>query len=188
MTKIPGKVKVEAAGEEAEVDVNGGDEVILKYLLDRWILSHYWLSPTPQTPPTPTYTHSVHVSSTSNHWQGHSPNLRRPWDQVMLCKRIRGNWILLASAQEFSLQWSWVWCARNASSIGRRGIHRGAVHGSGGQGGGLWWRWWWLFGVTFLSNPLPCLMSPLLWFNFFTWGLLKPYTPHFTPPTAPSSN
>lgn len=78
-------------------------------------------------PRTLTYTHSVHVSSTSSYWQGRSPYLRRPWDQVMLRKRISGNWILLASAQEFSLQWSWVWCARNASSIGRRGIQRDAV-------------------------------------------------------------
>lgn len=78
---------------------------------------------------------SVHVSSTSNHLQGCSLNLRHLQDQVMVCKRISGNWILLAYAQEFSLQWSWVWCARNASSIGGRGIHQGKVQGSGKLGG-----------------------------------------------------
>lgn len=108
-------------------------------------------------PPTSTYTDTV--SSTSNHWQGRSPNLRRPRDQVMLRKRISGNWILLAQAQEFSLQWSWVWCARNASSIGRRGIHRGEVQRSGGQGGNGG-----SFGGSRFFSTVPCLISPHLWF------------------------
>lgn len=56
----------------------------------------FWSTIDYHSPPTLPYTHSVHVSSTSNYWQGCSPNLRWPWDQVMLPKRINGNWILLA--------------------------------------------------------------------------------------------
>lgn len=87
-----------------------------------------------------------HVSSTSKWWQrrGGGPNLHRPPDQVMLCKkRISGNWILLAQAQEFSLQWSWMWRARNASSIveGRDMPRRGAGD-FWAQGSGVWH---WLF-------------------------------------------
>lgn len=114
-------------------------------------------------PPAPTYTHT---SSTYNHWQGCSPNLRRPRDQVMLRKRISSNWILLAQAQEFSLQWSWVWCARNASSIGRRGIRRGKAKGSGGLEGvmvvGVL-----MFRVSSQSNT-PSHLTPLLMSGFKT--------------------
>lgn len=59
-------------------------------------------------------------------------------DQVMLHAKKKGissNWILLAQAQEFSLQRSWVWCARNASSMAGEGrVVQGTFLGEGIRG------------------------------------------------------
>lgn len=70
-------------------------------------------------------------------------------DLVRCCKKIRRNWIHLAENQEFSIQWSWVWCASSPSSIGLRGN----TLGSSGATEGEMLRW-----ITFPLGILLYLM------------------------------